>query len=126
MFHFCTIDGKLEPFRRFCTSFYCCYPWTGYKKSTFNRLRVAFKFNNAIDEFLTYHGVVVPVVCMQLIVYSVCEKFQTTRAKVAPVIFIYGSLFSATEATYKVSLKMENFVEFTRTFTRIRRKPVSV
>ena len=30
---------------------------------------------------------------------SVCEKFQTTRGKVAPVIFIYGSHFSATEAT---------------------------
>ena len=26
----------------FCTSFYYCYLWTGYKKSTFNRLRVAF------------------------------------------------------------------------------------
>ena len=52
---------------------------------------------------------------------SVCEKFQTTRAKVAPVIFIYGSHFSAPEATYKVSLKMVNFVQFTRTFTRIRR-----
>ena len=31
---------------------------------------------------------------------SVCEKFQTTRGKVAPVTFIYGSHFSATEATY--------------------------
>ena len=59
-------------------------------------------------------------------VQSVCEKFQTTRAKVAPVIFMYGSHFTATEATYKVSRKMVNFVEFTRTFTRIRRKPVSV
>ena len=57
---------------------------------------------------------------------SVCEKFQTTRAKVAPVNLIYGSHFSATEATYKVSLKMVNFVEFTRTSTRIRRKPVPV
>ena len=57
---------------------------------------------------------------------SVCEKFQTTRAKVAPVNLIYGSHFSATEATYKVSLKLVNFVEFTRTFTRIRRKPVPV
>ena len=57
---------------------------------------------------------------------SVCEKFQTTRAKVAPVICIYGSQFSATEATYTVSLKMVNFVEYTRTFTRIRRKPVPV
>ena len=57
---------------------------------------------------------------------SVCEKFQTTRAKVAPIIYIYGSHFSATEATYKVSLKMKNFVEFTRTFTGIKRKPVPV
>ena len=45
MFYFCTIDFKLELFRSFCTSFYYCYLWTGYKKSTFNRLRVAF--NNA-------------------------------------------------------------------------------
>ena len=57
---------------------------------------------------------------------SVCEKFQTTRAKVARVNLIYGSHFSATEATYKVSLKIMNFVEFTRIFTRIRLKPVPV
>ena len=44
---------------------------------------------------------------------SVYEKFQATRAKVAPVNFIYGSHFSATEATYKVSQNMGNFVEFT-------------
>ena len=25
MFYFCTIDVKLELFRSFCTSFYCCY-----------------------------------------------------------------------------------------------------
>ena len=31
MFHFCTIDVKLELFRSFCTSFYCCYLWTEYK-----------------------------------------------------------------------------------------------
>ena len=31
--------------------------------------------------------------------------------KVAPVILIYGSHFSATEATYEVSQNMENFVE---------------
>ena len=31
------------------------------------------------------------------------EKLQATRAKVAPVNLIYGSHFSATEATYKES-----------------------
>ena len=45
MFYFCTINVKLELFRCYCTSFYCCYLWTGYNKSTFNRLRVTF--NNA-------------------------------------------------------------------------------
>ena len=58
--------------------------------------------------------------------YSVCEKLQATRAKVTPVNIIYGSHFSATEATYKVSQNMGNFVEFTRTFTRITHKPVPV
>ena len=57
---------------------------------------------------------------IDLNINSVCEKFQTTRAKVAPVNLIYGSHFSVTEATYKVSLKMVNFVEFTRTSTRTR------
>ena len=33
----------------------------------------------------------------------------------APVNLIYGSHFSATEATYMVSQIMDNFVEFTRT-----------
>ena len=57
--------------------------------------------------------------------YSVYEKLQPTRAKVAPVNLIYGSHFSATEATYGlVSQNMGNFVEFTRTFTRITHKPV--
>ena len=54
------------------------------------------------------------------------EKLQATRAKVAPVNLIYGSHFSATEATFIVSQNMENFVEFTRTFTRITHKPVPV
>ena len=31
-FYHCSIDVKLELFRSFCTSFYCCYLWTAYKK----------------------------------------------------------------------------------------------
>ena len=50
MFYFCTIDVKLELFMSFCTSFYCCYLWTGCKKSTPNRLRVVF--NNAYRRIL--------------------------------------------------------------------------
>ena len=54
--------------------------------------------------------------------FSVYEKLQATRAKVAPVNVIYGSHFSATEATYKVSRNMGNVVEF----TKITHKPVPV
>ena len=32
--YYCLIDLKLALFRSFCTSFYCCYLWAGYKKST--------------------------------------------------------------------------------------------
>ena len=49
-FYHCSIDVKLELFRNFCTSFYCCYLWTAYKKSTFNKLCVAF--NNAYRRVL--------------------------------------------------------------------------
>ena len=44
-FHYCSTGVKLELFKSYCTSFYCCYLWTAYKKSTFDRLCVAF--NNA-------------------------------------------------------------------------------
>ena len=37
-FHYCSIDVKLELFKRFCMSFYCCYLWTAYKKSMFDKL----------------------------------------------------------------------------------------
>ena len=46
-FHYCS-TGQL--FKSYCTSFYCCYLWTAYKKSTFDRLRVAF--NNAYRRVL--------------------------------------------------------------------------
>ena len=43
---------------------------------------------------------------------SVYEKFQATRAQVAPANLIYGSHFSATEAIYEVSQNMENFAVY--------------
>ena len=47
-FHYCSTDVKLELFKSYSTSFYCCY--CCYKKSTFDRLRVAF--NNAYRRVL--------------------------------------------------------------------------
>ena len=43
-FHYCSSNVKLELFKSYCTSFYSCYLWTAYKKSTFDMLRVAFLF----------------------------------------------------------------------------------
>ena len=58
--------------------------------------------------------------------FAVYTKSYKPREAVAPVNLIYGSYFSATEATYKVSQNMGNFVKSTRTFTRITQKPVPV
>ena len=49
-FYYCSTDVKLELFKSYCTSFYCCYLWTAYKKTTFDRLSVAF--NNAYRRVL--------------------------------------------------------------------------
>ena len=48
--YYCSYEVKLKLFRSFCTPFYCCYLWTAYKKSTFDKLRVAF--NNAYRRVL--------------------------------------------------------------------------
>ena len=39
-FHYCSTDVKFELFKSYCTVFSCCYLWTAYKKSTFDRLRI--------------------------------------------------------------------------------------
>ena len=65
-FHYCSTDVKLELFKSYCTSFYCCYLWTAYKKSTFDRLRVAFNTHTVV--FLVSHGVAAPVQCMLILV----------------------------------------------------------
>ena len=71
-FYHCSIDVKLELFRSFCTSFYCCYLWTAYKKSTFNKLRVAF--NNAYRRVLVCHGDLVPAQCMLTLVFRILKQ----------------------------------------------------
>ena len=70
----------LKLFRSFCTSFYFCYLWTAYKKSTFDKLRVAF--NNAYRRVLN-----LPLRC------SVGAMYANFRIKTfEPVIgkFTYG------------------------------------
>ena len=43
LFHCCSTDVKLTLFRSYCANcFYCQFLWTHYKKSTHNKLRVAF------------------------------------------------------------------------------------
>ena len=41
-FRYCSTDVKLELFKSYYTSFERCNLWTAYKKSTFERIRVAF------------------------------------------------------------------------------------
>ena len=77
-FYHCSIDVKLELFRSFCTSFYCCYLWTAYKKSTFNKLRVAF--NNAYRRVLAVcHDDLVPAQCMLTLVFKILKQSIESR-----------------------------------------------
>ena len=80
-FYHCSIDVKLELFRRFCTSFYCCYLWTAYKKSTFNCLGVQFAkvhqvwpLTMLIVVFSVCHGDLVPAQCMLTLVFKILKQ----------------------------------------------------
>ena len=42
MFSYCTIDVKMELFRSYCSSLYCCSMWSNYQKASFKKLTVAF------------------------------------------------------------------------------------
>ena len=71
-FYYCSTDVKLELFKSYCTPFYCCYLWTAYKKSTFDRFLVTF--NNAYRRVLVSHGVAAPVQCMLILVLITLKK----------------------------------------------------
>ena len=79
-FHYCTIDVKLELFRCICMPFYCCYLWTAYKNSTFDKLRVTF--NNAYRRVLN-----LPWRCSASAMYAnnSIQNFETVIRK-----FTYG------------------------------------
>ena len=49
-FNYCFITVLIELCRSFCTTFYCPYFWTQYKKATFSKLRVAY--NNVYRKIL--------------------------------------------------------------------------
>ena len=42
MFSYCTIDVKMELFRSYCSSLYCCSQWSDYRKASYRKLTVAF------------------------------------------------------------------------------------
>ena len=42
MFSYCTIDVKMELFRSYCSSLYCCSLWSDYRKASYRKLTVAF------------------------------------------------------------------------------------
>ena len=69
MFQFCTIDLSWGFFKSFCTSFYCSI----YGQGTKNQLLRDCVYLSImyIDKILTFQGVVVPVECMQLMVFII-------------------------------------------------------
>ena len=50
LFSKCSKTVLIELCRSFCTTFYCPYFWTQYKKATFSKLRIAY--NNVYRKIL--------------------------------------------------------------------------
>ena len=42
MFSYCTINVKMELFRSYCSSLYCCSLWSDYRKGSYKKMTVAF------------------------------------------------------------------------------------
>ena len=53
LFSFCNVDVKLILFKSYCTSFYCSFVWIHYKKSTYDKILVAY--NNVYRRILGLH-----------------------------------------------------------------------
>ena len=108
-FHYCSSDVKLELFKSYCTSFYCCYLWTAYKKSTFDRLRVAF--NNAYRRVLSQ-----PWRCSSSAMYANfgINNFETTIRKstygfIQRLAKSTNSLIMTIEKSWVVRIDIWNF-----------------
>ena len=41
-YYYCTIDVKMELFRSYCSSLYCCSMWSDYRKASYKKMTVAF------------------------------------------------------------------------------------
>ena len=95
-FHYCS--SELELFKSCYTLFYCCYLWTAYKKSTFDRLRVAF--NNAYRRVLSQ-----PWRCSASAMYANfgINNFETTIGKST------NSLIMTIEKSWVVRIDIWNF-----------------
>ena len=50
-FSHCSTDVKLTLFKSYCTTLYCPFLWNSYRKSTFNKIRVAYNnvYRNIFD-----------------------------------------------------------------------------
>ena len=62
-FHYCSSDVKLELFKSYCTSFFCCYLWTAYKKNQHSTGYVLLLTTHTVV-FSVSHGDAAPVQCM--------------------------------------------------------------
>ena len=53
LFSKCSKTSLIELCRSICTTFYCPYCWTQYKKATFSKLRIAY--NNVYCKILDFY-----------------------------------------------------------------------
>ena len=82
-FSHCTIDVKLLLIKSYCTSFYCGYVWSDYKKTTYNKLRVAFNvykrvlglsYRSSASPMYTTHNINNMEALLRRSIYTFIEK----------------------------------------------------
>ena len=85
-FSHCTIDVKLLLIKSYCTSFYCGYVWSDYKKTTYNKLRVAFNngyrrvlglsYRSSASPMYTTHNINNMEALLRRSIYSFIERLM--------------------------------------------------
>ena len=69
-FHYCTLDVKLELFRRFCVSLYCCYLWRAKNKHFISYVWHLIPYTVV---FLVNNGDATPVQCTCMLILTLIK-----------------------------------------------------
>ena len=72
----CSVGVKCFLFKTYCSNLYCAPMWFDCTKAALKKLKIAY--NNSLRDLCSYHGVIVPLRCLQIlasILLMKCSEF---------------------------------------------------